>query len=196
MVGKGDRICHGEFQLAIFPNHIVAWRGVRVLKIYEGMFLVSTGEANRDWDDLLAHIHGLLERHGAKVLHTMKWDERRLAYEVEKQSRGVYILVHFEAAGDAIQLIQRDCQLSRRILRLLITVDEDGVPEPEPEPELVQVEAAVETMETSAPEATVVEEQESPATQEQEAPASEDEGAPAPAEEESETPTTDRPNLE
>jgi small subunit ribosomal protein S6 len=116
------------------------------------MFLVSTAEASRDWDDLISHLHGILQRHGGKVLHTAKWDERRLAYEVEKQSRGVYILVHFQAPGSAIQLMQRDCQLSRRIIRVLFVIDEDGVPETAPEREQAE-EAPAELAQQTAAEA-------------------------------------------
>ncbi len=134
------------------------------MKTYESMFLVSTAEANRDWDDLISHVHGILERHGGKVLHTVKWDERRLAYEVEKQSRGVYILVHFQAPGSAIQLMQRDCQLSRRIMRVLFVIDEDGVPETTPKP--VEAEATEQAAaEAGAPLVTETRPEETPAAE-------------------------------
>jgi small subunit ribosomal protein S6 len=50
-----------------------------------------------------------------------KWDERRLAYEIDKQKRGVFILTYFKAPTSSISGLERDCNLSETILRLLVT---------------------------------------------------------------------------
>jgi small subunit ribosomal protein S6 len=49
-----------------------------------------------------------------------KWDERRLAYEVRGQKRGLYILAYFKAPGAQLSHIERDCNLSEKILRAMI----------------------------------------------------------------------------
>src|SRR5205823_5441403 len=49
-----------------------------------------------------------------------KWDERRLAYEIKKQKRGLYILAYFKAPGGSLSHIERDCNLSEKILRVLL----------------------------------------------------------------------------
>ena len=97
------------------------------MKLYEGMFLLDSSQASKDkgWDAVTAHVHAVLERHGAQIVKSNKWGERKLAYEIARQKRGTYMLVHFNAEGAAIGRIRRDTGLSDIILRALILVDAD-----------------------------------------------------------------------
>lgn len=86
---------------------------------YEAMFLLSQATA-ANLADALAHIEELLSRARADVLAISKWGERRLAYEIGGQRRGVFLLVYFKAPTDAIAGLERDAVLSEKILRALI----------------------------------------------------------------------------
>ncbi len=87
---------------------------------YEAMFLISQQVAS-DFAAVIQHIRELLERAGADILAMQKWDERRLAYEIDKQRRGIYILTYFHAEPDAIAPLERNCNISEQIMRVLIT---------------------------------------------------------------------------
>jgi small subunit ribosomal protein S6 len=89
-------------------------------KLYEAMFLADSGEAASDWEGLEKTIRKILSRNHAEVVSLRKWDERRLAYEVQGKGRGTYILCYFRADGDGVGGIERDVQLSERIMRVLI----------------------------------------------------------------------------
>ncbi len=89
-------------------------------KLYEAMFLVDSAEAASDWDGINKLITGILERTGAEIVSTKKWDERKLAYTIKKQTRGTYILCYFKADGGKIKDIERDVRLSERVMRVLI----------------------------------------------------------------------------
>ncbi|HEV57611.1 MAG TPA: 30S ribosomal protein S6 [Phycisphaerales bacterium] len=89
-------------------------------RLYEAMFLVDSSLAATEWDAVRGTIEHILTRHGGEIVSFKKWDERRLAYEIEGKSRGTYILVYFRGAADQIGAIERDVQLSERILRVLI----------------------------------------------------------------------------
>jgi ribosomal protein S6 len=86
---------------------------------YEAMFLLSPAVA-ADLGGALAHINEILQRGHAEVLAMKKWFEGRLAYEVKGQKRGVYILAFFRAPAGDIAHIERDCNLSEKIMRALI----------------------------------------------------------------------------
>jgi len=89
-------------------------------RLYEAMFLIDSSLAATEWDAVRGTIEHILTRHGGEIVSFKKWDERRLAYEIEGKSRGTYILVYFRGAADQIGAIERDVQLSERILRVLI----------------------------------------------------------------------------
>jgi len=91
----------------------------QALQLYEAMFLVEPGIAN-DWDAAKGMVQTTMDRANAQLLVCRLWDERRLAYPIEKQRRAAYILCYFRAEGSAISGIERDTQLSEHLLRVLV----------------------------------------------------------------------------
>ncbi|MFH1731535.1 MAG: 30S ribosomal protein S6 [Planctomycetota bacterium] len=93
------------------------------------MFLVDEGRASDNFEVIAAHISGLFERHGAAIDKLEKWDSRRLAYEINGQKRGTYILVKFSADPANIDALRKDCELSNTVMRaLLLREDNVGMP--------------------------------------------------------------------
>ena len=87
---------------------------------YEAMFILEHSAATADFEATSAIVDQLLEKHGAKIVQTEKWDERKLAYEIKGQRRGTYVLVYFTAETSAIAKINEDVQLNETILRHLV----------------------------------------------------------------------------
>ena len=88
--------------------------------LYEGLFLLSQQEVAGDFAGCVQHLRDVFERADAELLVLSKWDERKLAYEIGGQKRGTYLLAYFKIAGARITSIERDCNLSEQILRVLI----------------------------------------------------------------------------
>jgi len=93
------------------------------------MFLVDSALATADWDGTLAMIENILKRADAEVVAIRKWGERKLAYDIERKSRGTYILVYFKADGRRISGIEKDVQLSEKVMRCLVLTTEKRPPE-------------------------------------------------------------------
>ena len=91
-----------------------------VKRLYEGLFLVDSGEAAADWKGINNTIEKILARADAEVVSTKKWDERRLAYDSDGKSRGTYILTYFRGDPSKIGAMERAVQLSEQIMRMLI----------------------------------------------------------------------------
>jgi len=111
-------------------------------RLYEGMFLVDSALATADWQATLATVENILKRADAEIVSLRKWDERKLAYDIEHKSRGTYILSYFKADTQRISGIEKDVQLSEKIMRVLVlttegrpqdVIDRDiaGLPRPE-----------------------------------------------------------------
>ena len=98
-----------------------------VSRLYEAMFIIDSAKAKEDYAKMEAECLGCLTRHGAEIVKTVKWDDRRLSYEIKKIRRGTFILVHFNSDPLAIVKMERQCALNENILRVLILVDEDGI---------------------------------------------------------------------
>src|SRR6202000_2890435 len=77
------------------------------LNEYEHMFLFGAA-AVQDQQGTLKIVRDMIEKHGGQILVLKKWDERRLAYEVEGQKRGLYVIAYFKAPGTTISPLERD----------------------------------------------------------------------------------------
>jgi small subunit ribosomal protein S6 len=86
---------------------------------YEAMFMISQAVA-ADLSGAIEHINEILRRADAELIAMSKWDERRLAFEIDKQKRGVFILTYFSAPAPKVDHIIRDCNLSERIMRIML----------------------------------------------------------------------------
>ena len=89
-------------------------------RLYEALFLVDTAQAASDWDGTIAVIEKILSRADAEVVSMRKWDERPLAYEINKKGRGTFILIYFNGDPLKITTIERDVQLSEKVVRVMI----------------------------------------------------------------------------
>ena len=90
------------------------------INTYEGMFLFPQS-ATADLSAASGHVLEQLEKVGAELLAFKKWDERRLAYPIKGNKRGVYFLGYFKLSGEVMTTLERNLLLSEEALRFLIT---------------------------------------------------------------------------
>jgi small subunit ribosomal protein S6 len=89
------------------------------MNYYEAMFVLSQAVA-ADLSAAVSHIRGIIEKAGGNIVAMKKWDERKLAYEIDKQKRAYFLLVYFHAPATRLHEVERSCNLSEQILRNLI----------------------------------------------------------------------------
>ncbi len=89
------------------------------INAYEGLFLFPQ-TIGADLQTAVDHIKEILAKADATLISLKKWDERRLAYEIQGNKRGVYFLVYFRAARTTLVSIERSCNLSEQLLRFMI----------------------------------------------------------------------------
>jgi len=95
---------------------------------YEGMFLFPQ-TVSADLQGAADHILEILSKGGAELISMCKWDERRLAYDIKGNKRGVYFLTYFKCDASKLAAIERDARLSERLLRSMIVRADHVTPE-------------------------------------------------------------------
>jgi small subunit ribosomal protein S6 len=104
---------------------------------YEAMFLFPAGSA-ADVEGAITTARGIVERHGGEIIVIKKWDERRLAYELGKQKRGLYVICYYRGPGASVSAIEHDVNLSEAVLRVMIVkadhLNEEEMKAVEPQP--------------------------------------------------------------
>lgn len=98
------------------------------MKSYEAMFLLDPALAS-DWTAAEAEVKRILDRAEAKMLGIKRWDERKLAYSIGPNKRGLYVLCFFESAPEKIAPLERDCHLSEKVVRVIVLRHDRLTPE-------------------------------------------------------------------
>ncbi len=87
---------------------------------YKAMFLFPQS-ATANLGEASAHVLAHLEKVGAEVMAFRKWDDRRLAFPIKGNTRGVFFLGYFKLSGDKMASLERNLLLSEDLVRFLIT---------------------------------------------------------------------------
>lgn len=87
--------------------------------VYEAMFLFPSA-ALSNLQAAVDHVMQILDRNKCEIISMRKWDERKLAYEIKGNKRGVYFLVFFRAPAENMNHFERDCNLSEMLLRSMV----------------------------------------------------------------------------
>ncbi len=64
-------------------------------------------------------IRETLLKHNINITGEDEWGTKKLAYEIDKEKEGFYILLNIEASPDSIKKINSDFNLNTEILRFL-----------------------------------------------------------------------------
>ncbi len=88
--------------------------------LYEGMFLFPQS-ATANLQAAIDHLKEILEKCDVSIINFSKWDDRRLAYEIDGNKRGVYFLVYFNAPTSMMSDLERRCNQSEDIIRMMVT---------------------------------------------------------------------------
>lgn len=88
--------------------------------VYEGMFLFPQSSTS-DLQAAVDMIKSLITKSGGELISLRKWDERRLAYEINGNKRGVYFLTYFTIPRANMSALDRACTLNEQLLRTLFT---------------------------------------------------------------------------
>lgn len=101
---------------------------------YETMIVLRTDLQEAGIKEQAERIRKLLEAQGATVAGVHDWGLRELAYAIQKERRGYYLLAEYTGAAAAVAELERTLKLSDVVLRFVtIRQDEDSPPAVPPE---------------------------------------------------------------
>ena len=87
---------------------------------YELIFIVRPELDQDDLTAVMERVTGLIDRNSGKVSRVEPWGLRRLAYPIEKQWEGQYVLMELELEPQGVAGLERDLGLVEPVMRHLI----------------------------------------------------------------------------
>ena len=91
------------------------------MNYYEILYIVHPALEGGHLQDITKSVDELLEKNGAKVKAQDNWGRKKLAYPIEKQNYGTYILTQFESDGRSNKDILKDLDHNSNVLGSLIS---------------------------------------------------------------------------
>jgi small subunit ribosomal protein S6 len=90
------------------------------VRSYELIFIVHPESDEDDLTAVMERVTDLIDRNSGKVSRVEPWGLRRLAYPIEKQWEGQYVLMELELEPQGVAGLERDLGLVEPVMRHLI----------------------------------------------------------------------------
>jgi small subunit ribosomal protein S6 len=99
---------------------------------YETMFITRTDIPEEEIDKLVAQMEGVVANTEGKIEKVEKMGRRRLAYRVQKQREGYYLLFVFEGTGNTVREFERRLKVSDAVIKHMSVRLDERVKPPAP----------------------------------------------------------------
>lgn len=104
------------------------------MNYYEILYIINSSLDENAITNLKKEIEEFITSEGGDIYNRADWGRTRLAYEIEKQRYGNYVLIRFASKSEVIRVLRDKMELMDMILSYLVIVLED-------EPERIEEEA-------------------------------------------------------
>ena len=88
---------------------------------YEMLYILSTKHDDEAKEAVIAKFEGIVKNAGGTVESTDKWGVKKLAYAINYQTEGYYVLMTFECDPSVIAEITRVAGITEGMLRQMVT---------------------------------------------------------------------------
>lgn len=89
------------------------------MRRYDLIFIVQPELSEEETKGVTERYLQIITAQKGTIIKTEDWGKRRLAYDINKQSKGNYILVDFYGPGSMIKEIERNLKIDDKILKFL-----------------------------------------------------------------------------
>jgi small subunit ribosomal protein S6 len=86
---------------------------------YESIFIAKPSLLDEEVNKIAEKIKGIIEQGGGSVQKIENWGKKKLAYEVQKEKKGTYVFLFFQASGKLMSELERAYRLDDSIMKFL-----------------------------------------------------------------------------
>ena len=96
----------------------------RQFSSYEALFVIDLDIGDESVKVIIEKFKGMIEQSG-KIVRIDDWGKRRLAYEIDYEQEGYYVLVNFTAPHEFPAELDRIYKITEGVIRSLIIAKEN-----------------------------------------------------------------------
>jgi len=96
------------------------------MRKYELIFITRPDMPEEELGKLITQMEGVVTGQGGKIEKVEKMGKRRLAYRVERQKEGIYVLFVIEGGGETVKEFERRLKVNDSVIKYLsVRIDEE-----------------------------------------------------------------------
>ncbi|MCF7804165.1 MAG: 30S ribosomal protein S6 [Candidatus Marinimicrobia bacterium] len=96
------------------------------MRYYENLFIVNPGYEDDALQAIKNEYSEFITENGGRVYSVDDWGKRRLAYSIDKQKYGTYVLIEFGAEGSIVRELEESQRLNDSVIaHLTVRLDEE-----------------------------------------------------------------------
>lgn len=92
------------------------------MKKYDTTFIINGKLGHDEREALITRFSNSLEKNGGKIDKVVRWGIRTLAYEINKTTKGFYIIFYYNAEGAVISKFERELRINENVMRYMTIV--------------------------------------------------------------------------
>ena len=99
------------------------------MSLYEHVFISRQDLSISQAEGLIEHFSSILSENGGKVLSQEYWGLKTMAYKINKNRKGHYVLLKSDSPPEAVEEMERLMRLHEDIMRVMtikVKIHEDG----------------------------------------------------------------------
>ncbi len=121
------------------------------MRYYEAIFIAQPNLEHDGLSRLIDETKDMFEKRGSEILYKEVMGKKRLAYPIQKQRFGTYVLLQFQGDGTGNTRLNNDLELKDDILaHMIVRIDEDEIREAAVEAAAAEEELKADTGEEPA----------------------------------------------
>ena len=86
---------------------------------YESIIIINSNLEEEATKSVISKVTDLIANHGA-VESTEEWGKKKLAYPIQKQNEGYYVLINFNSNPDFIDELERVYNITDEIIKHIV----------------------------------------------------------------------------
>ncbi len=90
------------------------------MNYYEKIVILDPNLDDGPVEEIVEKIKGVVIKHGGEILKTENWGRRKLAYILNKQQKGNYILLQFKSPPSTISELEKLCNVVDSVLKFMV----------------------------------------------------------------------------
>jgi small subunit ribosomal protein S6 len=90
------------------------------MNVYENIVILNAALNDEEVEAAIIKIKDIITNHGGEILKVNIWGKRKLAYEIKKQKKGVYILLCYKTSPATIKKLMEFYKVFDTVIKYMI----------------------------------------------------------------------------